>query len=153
MRRFDLYASPFNFVIENGAKSLKTINGSIWSLFLSIAVIIYVALKTNTLFTRGSVNVVSTVQDNFIKKDERFGPDKGFAIAAAWSANLAVTFDLDPSIGEMIFVATEWGYDENGEFKMTNTEIPSHKCSLEELGLEGTNHKFMPAAETSAPFL
>jgi len=148
-----LYASPFYFFIENGAKTRKTINGSIWSLFLSIAVLIYVSLKMNTLFTRGSVNVVSTVKDNFIKKDERFGPDKGFAVAAAWSANLALTFDLDPSIAEIIFVAREWGYDENGDFKLTDTEIPTHKCSLEELGLEGTNHRFMPAAKTSAPFL
>ena len=51
---------------------------------------------------------------------------------------------LDKSIGELNFMAYEWGEDENKELYVRKTILPSHICSKEELGLEGDNSSFFP---------
>lgn len=54
---------------------------------------------------------------------------------------------LDKSIGELNFMAYEWGEDENGEVYVRKNIIPSHVCSKEELGIEGDNSSFFPLFE------
>ena len=51
---------------------------------------------------------------------------------------------LDKSIGELNFMAYEWGEDENKEVYVRKNIIPSHICTKEELGLEGDNSNFFP---------
>ena len=97
---------------------------------IGIILIGYAAFKTNVLLSRSSVNVVSSIKDNFIKADERFGAAQGFAVAAAWSSNETADFELKPSIGEIVFVVKEWGITEEGKFFLESKELPSHKCSL-----------------------
>lgn len=99
VKKLDLFSSEFYFGIDNGNKKLKTMSGTIFTFILGIILIAFAVHKTNVLLSRSSVNVVTSVKDNFIKVDERFGTAQGFAVAAAWSANGASSYDLQPSIG------------------------------------------------------
>ena len=57
---------------------------------------------------------------------------------------------LDPSIGKIVFKAHEWGpIGENGEFFEKYTEIQSHTCTPEELGLKGDSSRFFPISKDS----
>lgn len=52
---------------------------------------------------------------------------------------------IDPSFGEVVFRANNWGFvGETGELFYNKDLISSHQCSLEELGLEGNNASFFP---------
>ena len=65
-------------------------------------------------------------------------------------------WQLDPTIGELRFRATEWGFDENGQPYWNNALIlDSHVCTQEELGLgeDRKNAKFMPVAERSKAYM
>ena len=42
---------------------------------------------------------------------------------------------LDKSIGELVFEAYEWGEDANGTYYVRHTNLPTHACTDEELGL------------------
>ena len=46
---------------------------------------------------------------------------------------------LDPSIGKLRFKSLTWGFIE-GKAWVKYTELKSHVCTSEELGLSGTNH-------------
>ena len=61
---------------------------------------------------------------------------------------------LDRSIGKIVFKANEWGpIGENGEYVEKYTEIPSHNCSPEEIGLKGDSSKFFPISKDSKGIL
>ena len=54
---------------------------------------------------------------------------------------------LDPSIGELVFKANQWGYDEDLEVYEETITLKSHTCSMEELGLTDSGskaRKFLP---------
>ena len=74
-----------------------------------------------------------------------FDFQKGLNLAVGLTAyDSEREYILDKSIGELNFMAYEWGEDENGEVFARKTIIPSHVCSKEELGLEGDNSNFFP---------
>ena len=45
-------------------------------------------------------------------------------------------YDLDPSFGSLVFMTTEWKTFPNGKTIDTETILPSHACSAQELGLD-----------------
>lgn len=53
--------------------------------------------------------MVSTSKDHFYTPEDVFGAEQGMAIA------IALWEPIDPSIGSLKVVSTEWGTDENGE--------------------------------------
>ena len=56
-------------------------------------------------------------------------------------------YEIDKSIGELVFTAYEWGNDFDGNFFVTRERIPSHVCSREELGLDGDSSYFFPTTK------
>ena len=56
---------------------------------------------------------------------------------------------LDKSIGELAFIAYEWGEDENGVSFVRRDKIPSRQCTREELGLDKGNKRFFKLKEFS----
>lgn len=74
----DLFSSEFQFGIDGADKKLKTMSGTVFTLLIGLFLIVFAAHKTNVLLSRGSVNVVTSVKDNFIQVSERFGPAQGF---------------------------------------------------------------------------
>ena len=46
-----------------------------------------------------------------------------------------------------------WEQLENGEIDYSETEIETHFCSSEELGLSGTDHSFWPINEAQKSFM
>ena len=68
-----MFSRQFQFSINNGEKTLKTVRGTILTMMIGFILIGYAVFKANVLLSRSSVNVVSSIKDNFIKVDERFG--------------------------------------------------------------------------------
>ena len=44
-------------------------------------------------------------------------------------------------MGELIFTTYEWGPDENGDLQIRNTNLKTHICTAEELGLTDNKSK------------
>ena len=55
-----------------------------------------------------------------------------------------IDLPLDPTYAKIVFFRSEWGYTEDKEFFYKRTELESHVCSEEELGLSGEAPRFMP---------
>ena len=51
---------------------------------------------------------------------------------------------LDPSIGELVFTAHQWGNDEDENVFYDDIVLKSHQCSKEELGLRTSNGNESP---------
>ena len=55
---------------------------------------------------------------------------------------------IDPRYGKIFFTAYSFGLNEEGNYEVFSAkELQSHQCSLEELGLAGTDHKFFPISQ------
>ena len=75
-----------------------------------------------------------------------FDSDQGlnFAVGVLNPFNPDTFKPLDPTFGRIKVTKTDWGFDENGVFSRNDYELETHKCSAEELGLSGNNHKMWP---------
>ena len=52
---------------------------------------------------------------------------------------------LDPSIGELVYKAYQWGYDDNGDVYEELVTLKTHVCSGVELGLaDPAESNFLP---------
>ena len=62
---------------------------------------------------------------------------------------------LDPSIGTLVLQHAEWGIDEKGDTFSSTTNLKSHTCTDEELGLKDNNDesRFMPIHQTSIGYV
>ena len=88
---------------------------------------------------------MSALSDSYFDGSYVFTNEQGFNVA------VGLEMPLDPSIGRIAFLKTNWGYDENNEYYIFSREIESHKCTKEELGLTTRSgaSKFMPIHESS----
>ena len=91
------------------------------------------------------IDILATKLDYFYDESFVFDHSNGLAIAVAFSGwNNKREYEIDKSIGEVVFKAYEWGNDNDGNFFVTQKIIPSHVCTKEELGLEGDSSSFFP---------
>ena len=130
-----MFGAPVSFTIDRGHKSVKTQQGACISLFLGFFLFAFALYKTEIMLNNKSVNVVSSVKDNFIKTDQRFGSTDGFAIAVGWTDYNLETMTLDPSLAEIKAIVNEWGFDDQDAFYDISKELPTHECTKEELAL------------------
>ena len=91
-------------------------------------------------------DVISNFDHNYV-----FDAEQGLELAVGFTAyDNNREWILDKSIGELAFIAYEWGEDkETGDVFVKRERIPSHLCSKDELGL-GNNeneHRFYPIKE------
>ena len=77
-----------------------------------------------------------------------FGAEQGLELAIAFTAyDNSREIILDKSIGELVFIAYEWGENvDTGDVFVKRTRIPSYPCSRDELGIgeENENRRFYP---------
>ena len=79
--------------------------------------------------------------------DYIFNQEKGLELAVAFTAfDNSREYQLDKSIGEIVFVSYEWGEDkETGKVFTKREHIPSYICSKEELGIvKSSEGRFYP---------
>ena len=116
--------------------------GVICSLLLIVIILGYSAQKIEILIKRRDVDIVSALHDSYFYTHEQpFTAEQGFNVAVALSY---IDLPLDPALAKMVFFRSEWGYNEDEEFIYKRTELESHVCSEEELGLSGDKPRFMP---------
>ena len=87
----------------------------------------YGFLKLSSLITRQNVDVVISIAENAFDHqyilDSEYGVDLAIAITAYDSETEVI---LNKTIGELNFMAYEWGEDENGEVYVKREIIPSY---------------------------
>ena len=131
--------------LDKGLQHLPSYTGVFFSGFLAIAMILYIILKFNVLVNKTEIDILATKLDYYYDENFVFDHSNGLAVAAAFTGwNNISEYELDKSIGEIIFINYEWGYDEDGNFFLNRDRIPSHVCTKEELGLEGDSPSFFP---------
>ena len=102
------------------------------------------------MFTKKGVDVIQVTSENYFDDQYEFTASKGFQVAFAFISSPlnSELYQLDPSYGEFKFQRTEYGLQEDGTPYFNVTPIPSHRCSAEELGVNGSSKaKFMPIKE------
>ena len=97
-----------------------------------------------------AVDILSAILRFNFEDDYTFTADSGLNIAVGFTAYDDETEPtLDPSIGEVQFRRVAWSKTD-----FSNTIIPSHPCSDEELGLsEEPSHKYMKPRKDSYAFV
>ena len=141
----DLFGQGFSMKLDKGIMTLKTVSGLLITIMLIIVLVFYATVKFKSLISQRNVDIIIAKTENFFNYDHVFDFEKGLNMAVGLTAYDSETeYILDKSIGELNFMAYEWGEDENKELYVRKTIIPSHICSKEELGLEGDNSSFFP---------
>jgi len=143
--------------IEKENTSLPTWMGALCSVLLFLIVAAYFGQKIDILVTREDVNIVTASLDSFFDQDYVLDFDAGLNFAIAFTAYDGTDDSPlnDPSIVEVVFNAYQWGGEatDGGEYFAGRSNIPTHTCTREELGLDGNNSKFFPIVEESHPEL
>ena len=143
---FDSFGKSFSLQLGEGKDTLPSILGALCSLTALIVLIIYAGYKFSIMEGKKSVDIVQTVTEDYFDGSYVFDVDQGFDLAIGLLSPFDPTTHKihDPSFGRLRFQKIKWGLDENGQFSYSTTELESHKCSSEELGLSGTNQKIWP---------
>ena len=91
------------------------------------------------------------MKENHFDDSHVFSAKQGLNIAVGvYQPNDPITHQLlDPSYGRIRFLKWRQETLDNGDVNWHISEISSHPCSSEELGLSGRDHKFFSAAKSS----
>ena len=132
----DLFRESFTIRLDyEGNYKHRTALGSIFSIVLFALLMMYTAQKVQLLDQHTQVEIQQATIETHFSEDSVFSKEQGLNIAVAftdWDNEREPI--LNPTIGEILFEAVEWGYDDNGDFFTTKTILDSHYCSAEELG-------------------
>ena len=134
--------------LDRGMMGLPTVMGLILTVLLIVVFIGFAVIKFETLINRRDVEILSTVNQSVYDPDYIFKGSDGLNFAIGITAyDQEEESIIDPSIGELVVNAFEWGPQEDGSWVSGITRLGTHSCSKEELGLEGNKSKFMPIFE------
>ena len=150
----DQFSETFTMGLESGRGSIRTCMGTFFTLIVSTLVVSYALQKTDILINKKDFDIFSTVVEHSFDSDFVFShKEHRFNIAAAFTAYDSETEPiLDPRVGTLEFKAYEWGIVEGttDEYFVSRKTIPSHICTREELGLDGSNGStFLPINDES----
>lgn len=143
----DSFGEKFSMKLEAEQEMLPTWAGSLSTIIMFLAVAAYSYLKTDILINKKGFDIFQSDKENHFSATDRFSYENNFNMAVAFTAYDSEKENiLDPTIGQVVFKAYEWGPDpETGDFYSRREEIPSHMCTREELGLErGEKSQFLP---------
>ena len=134
--------------LDEDRDALPSKKGAVCSLLLFFIISIYTLQKIDVLLNEKDVNIFSALAEGYFDSDYVFGAEQGLNIAVAVtdiSYSLFEDQTIDPAYGRIRVLSSAWTLLlEKGEFEVSNTEIETHRCSMEELGLLGNDSKFMP---------
>ena len=128
--------------LDDGMDSVPTYAGSISTLLYMVLFISYAALKCEVLYSRNDTDIMTTVLEEHYDASYEFDAEQGLNIAVAftgWSDSEKSDGPIEESYGKLEFMALEWGIDADGKAWKRRTVVPSHECTDEELGLQGSS--------------
>ena len=138
---YDQFGQSLSFHLDLPSKI-----GAVGSFLLFALIIAYTGYKISLFEAKTSVDILSAVNEDHFDSSYKFGAEQGLNIAVA----VVNSFDprpdpiIDPTYGRLRFSKMRWWPDGKGAFSYEWTELESHTCSAEELGISGTEHKFLP---------
>ena len=133
--------------LDEDRDALPSKKGAVCSLLLFFIISIYTLQKIDVLLNKKDVNIFSALAESYFDSDYVFGAEQGLNIAVAVTDIYSLSEDqtIDPDYGRIRVAIWSWTLlPEKGEFELRDTEIETHRCSMEELGLIGNDSKFMP---------
>ena len=136
--------------VTEDTQAVQSSLGCIATVFVTVLIVLYAIQKTEILLRRRDMNIRQFTKKHHFPDDHRFSYENGFNIAVAFTGFDDIQeWDLDPSVGELQFRASEWGNNPDGSFYWDHKVLKSHKCSDEELGLapDRKGARFMPAVD------
>ena len=130
---------------------LTTSSGLCVTILLGLIMGSFALQKTWAMLTKKYIDIKTSSTANYFDHNYVFDAEQGLELAVGFTAyDNNREWILDKSIGELAFIAYEWGEDkETGDVFVKRERIPSHPCSKDELGL-GSNeneHRFYPIKE------
>ena len=87
--------------LDSGDESMKTLTGSLCSIFLLLVTIFYASLKFDILMAKKDIKIVTVVEDMYFSDTDEFDYSDGLNIAFGfWTGS---DEELDPTYGEFFF--------------------------------------------------
>ena len=143
LERYDQFGQTFTVLIDDGRDALPSKIGVLCSILLFIVMLSYTSYKINRLSGKKSIDIVQAVKEFHFEDDNKFTADQGLNFAVG-VFKPSIPGQIDPTYGKIKYSSSLWGANENGEFSFIDTELKTHACSAEELGISGEDHKFWP---------
>ena len=148
---YDSFGETAKMKLSQGQATLPSVMGTFLSFIYFGLVLGYTYLKFDILYARKDVDITLSIKDTHFNDTYPFtGRKDGFNIAvgiSSWTSSPEP--ELPPEYGYIKFQLSHWAVLENGELEYIITDVESHPCSEEELGLTGNNAQFFPMHETS----
>ena len=151
----DRFGQSFTLRLEEGRETLRSRVGALCSVMLIILLISYAGYKVSVLEGKKSIDILQAVRENHFDDTHEFTNQQGLNIAAMVvnPFNPATHQLIDPSFGRIKFSRSHWRVNEQGKFQLDFTELESHVCTSEELGLSGSNSAFWPINEKQEDYV
>ena len=147
---YDRFGQSYVLNLDQGKDTLPSKMGTFCSILLLMILITYTGYKVNILEAKKSVDILQAVSRDHFDDEYVFGAEQGFniAIAVFSSVDTLANTQIDPRYGKIFARAIDFQFIKDGVFGVNSyTELKPHQCSMEELGLVGTDHKFFPINE------
>ena len=122
--------------LDGRTQFVRSYAGSLCSILILLVTALYGFQKLVVLIEKKDVSVLSTTLDSFYDENFVFAYEDGFNVAVAFTGfNNVVDYELDPSYGELIFNAVQWGTYEDGSYFEHTNKLNHHSCSDYELSI------------------
>ena len=156
--RFDSYGLIYQTRIRQDSLKLRSLRGSLCTIFLWVILIAYSYRKAKIFYNRERDDTTQHLSEYEINEREVFSIKNGFNIAVALTTyDSSTEMELDPSYGQLRFRKSTWGVRDDGTIYWDRVVVPTHVCSRIELGLDQSaaqgEAKFMPIVERERNYL
>ena len=113
--------------------------GALSTFLLFVMLSAYTYYKCDIMLNKKDVEIISVVKQNYFKTDYKFSNKQGLniAVAALDPFEPSQYKQLDHSYGLIRFRKFQWGLNAAGEFEDNTSDIATHVCTEEELGVSG----------------
>lgn len=130
---------------DNGRAPLGSYAGFFCTAFLGLLLLSYTYQKIDVLKNKKDVDILSTVTHAHFDPDYIFDFQKGFNIAAGFTAYDSNPEPIDdPRYGELVFNHYYWGKQPDGTYGAGRRPFEYRNCTDEELGFKEGKAKFFP---------
>ena len=84
MLEYDNFSEGYNIKVDQGSETLPSKMGTVCSFTIFIVLIVYAQYKINILLNKQSVDILTTVyEDFFFDKSQAIGMEQGLSIAVS----------------------------------------------------------------------
>ena len=131
-----MFGQSYSMNLDGDSNVVQTYVGSLCSILILAISFIYAFQKLLVLIGKKDVTVLSTTIDSMYDDSFIFDYKHGFNLAVAFTGYNDITeYELDPSYGELVFKAMQWGPHPDGTFYDRSPTLTHHACKEAELGI------------------